>query len=378
MEIDKLAEEAIANHYTPGMQILVAKDEKIVYDKSFGTQDKNSSKKVKWTDLYDVASVTKVTATLPLLMLEVNEGKLNLDQTIGEIDNAGKNSNKSSLKIREVLAHQAGLKPWIGFYNETVNVKNARLYLDFYSRKQDEEHQIKVTDNIYIINSIKDTIYEDIYKSSLGRKSYEYSDLGYYIFKKKLEKDFGKDLNQLTQEKFYQSLGMYHTTFNPKEKFSLEDIIPTEYDKIYRNQLIHGFVHDQGAAMMGGIAGHAGLFSNSIDLAKLMQMYLNGGEYGDEVYLKPEIVAEFTKQQFKGNHRGAGFDKMQTTSKIGPSVESFGHTGFTGTMVWADPKYNIVYIFLSNRVNETVEPNYLSIKKVRENIRQVIYEAILP
>lgn len=378
MEIDKLAEEAIANHYTPGMQILVAKDGKIVYDKSFGTQDKNSSKKVKWTDLYDVASVTKVTATLPLLMLEVNEGKLNLDQTIGEIDNDAKNSNKSSLKVREVLAHQAGLKPWIGFYNETVNVKNARLYLDFYSRKQDEEHQIKVTDNIFIINSIKDTIYEDIYKSSLGRKSYEYSDLGYYIFKKKLEKDFGKDLNQLTQEKFYQSLGMYRTTFNPKEKFSLEDIIPTEYDKTYRNQLIHGFVHDQGAAMMGGIAGHAGLFSNSIDLAKLMQLYLNGGEYGDEVYLKPEIVAEFTKQQFKGNHRGAGFDKMQTTSKIGPSVESFGHTGFTGTMVWADPKYNIVYIFLSNRVNETVEPNYLSIKKVRENIRQVIYEAILP
>ncbi|HAR74604.1 MAG TPA: hypothetical protein DCR77_14530 [Flavobacteriaceae bacterium] len=376
--MDKLAEEAIANHYTPGMQILVAKDGKIVYDKSFGTQDKNSSKKVKWTDLYDVASVTKVTATLPLLMLEVNEGKLNLDQTIGEIDNDAKNSNKSSLKVREVLAHQAGLKPWIGFYNETVNVKNARLYLDFYSRKQDEEHQIKVTDNIFIINSIKDTIYEDIYKSSLGRKSYEYSDLGYYIFKKKLENDFGKDLNQLTQEKFYQSLGMYRTTFNPKEKFSLEDIIPTEYDKTYRNQLVHGFVHDQGAAMMGGIAGHAGLFSNSIDLAKLMQMYLNGGEYGDEVYLKPETVAEFTKQQFKGNHRGAGFDKMQTTSKIGPSTESFGHTGFTGTMVWADPQYKIVYIFLSNRVNETVEPNYLSIKKVRENIRQVIYEAILP
>ncbi|HBX62705.1 MAG TPA: hypothetical protein DEG63_06390 [Flavobacteriaceae bacterium] len=376
--MDKLAEEAIANHYTPGMQILVAKDGKIVYDKSFGTQDKNSSKKVKWTDLYDVASVTKVTATLPLLMMEVNEGKLNLDQTIGEIDNDAKNSNKSSLKVREVLAHQAGLKPWIGFYNETVNVKNARLYLDFYSRKQDEEHQIKVTDNIYIINSIKDTIYEDIYKSSLGRKSYEYSDLGYYIFKKKLEKDFGKDLNQLTQEKFYQSLGMYRTTFNPKEKFSLEDIIPTEYDKTYRNQLVHGFVHDQGAAMMGGIAGHAGLFSNSIDLAKLMQMYLNGGEYGDEVYLKPETVAEFTKQQFKDNHRGAGFDKMQTTSKIGSSSESFGHTGFTGTIVWADPQYKIVYIFLSNRVNETVEPNYLSIKKVRENIRQVIYEAILP
>ncbi|WP_334126921.1 serine hydrolase domain-containing protein [Empedobacter brevis] len=376
--MDRLAEEALVNHYTPGMQILVAKDGKVVYDKSFGMQDKNSITKVKWTDLYDVASVTKVTATLPLLMLEVGEGKLNLDQTLGEIDSEAKNSNKSSLKVREILAHQAGLKPWIGFYNETVNVKNARLYLDFYSRKQDDEHQIKVTDNIYIITSIKDTIYEDIYKSALGRKTYEYSDLGYYIFKKKIEQDFGKDLNQIAQEKLYQKLGMYRTTFNPKDKFSLEDIVPTEYDKTYRNQLIHGFVHDQGAAMIGGIAGHAGLFSNSIDMAKLMQMYLNGGEYGDEVYLKPEVVAEFTKQQFPKNHRGAGFDKMQNVSVKGPSAESFGHTGFTGTMVWADPKYNIVYIFLSNRVNETVEPNYLSIKKVRENIRQVIYDAILP
>lgn len=360
------------------MQILIAKDGKVVYDKSFGTQDKYSSKKVKWTDLYDVASVTKVTATLPLLMLAVGENKINLEQTLGEIDAAAKNSNKSNLKIREVLAHQAGLKPWIGFYNETVNVKNARLYLDYYSRKQDAEHQIKVTDNIFVITTIKDTIYEDIYKSPLGRKSYEYSDLGYYIFKKKLEQDYQKDLNQLTQDKFYQTLGMYRTTYNPKDKFELEEIIPTEYDKTYRNQLVHGFVHDQGAAMMGGIAGHAGLFSNSIDLAKLMQMYLNGGEYGDEVYLKPEIIKEFTKQQYSGNHRGAGFDKIISSLSKGPSAESFGHTGFTGTMVWADPKYNIVYIFLSNRVNVGVEPNNLSIKKVRENIRQVIYDAILP
>jgi len=360
------------------MQILVAKDGKVIYDKSFGTQDKNSSVKVKWTDLYDLASVTKVTATLPLLMLEVGENKLRLDQTLGEIDEQAKNTNKSNLTVREVLAHQAGLKPWIGFYNETVNVKNARLYLDFYSRKKDEEHQIKVTDNIFIINSIKDTIYEDIYKSALGKKTYQYSDLGYYIFKKKLEKDFQQGLNQIVQEKFYQDLGMYRTTFNPKEKFSLNDIVPTEYDKTYRNQLIHGFVHDQGAAMMGGIAGHAGLFSNSIDLAKLMQMYLNGGEYGDQKYLDSSVIQEFTKQQFKGNHRGAGFDKITNPLQTGPSAESFGHTGFTGTMVWVDPKYKIVYIFLSNRVNETVEPNYLSIKKVRENIRQVIYDAILP
>lgn len=311
-------------------------------------------------------------------MQEVSKGELDLNQTIESIDVDAKNTNKANLKLKEVLAHQAGLAPWIGFYKETVNVKNARLYLDFYSRKQDEEHPTKVTDNIYIIKSIKDTIYDDIYHSPLGSKRYEYSDLGYYIFQKYLEKKYQKSLDVLVDEHFYQSMGMYRTTYNPKNKFDLEEIVPTEWDKTYRNQLIHGFVHDQGAAMMGGIAGHAGLFSTSNDLAKLMQMYLNEGVYGGVEYIKPEIIDEFTKQQFSGNHRAAGFDRMSSSSKNGPSSESFGHTGFTGTMVWADPKYNIVYVFLSNRVNITAETNQLSSKKIRENIRDVIYQAIIP
>lgn len=378
LEIDRIALEAIEKNYTPGMQILVAKEGKIVYEKAFGVQDQRSKKKVETTDLYDVASVTKITSTLPLVMQQVGKGKLRLDMTLGQMDEEAKASNKNSLTLKEILAHQAGLAPWIGFYKETVNVKNARLYLDYYARNADADHGLKVTDNIFAIHSIKDSIYEDIYRSPLGKKKYEYSDLGYYLFQKKLEHDAGESLADLVQEKLYQPMGMFRTTYNPKEKFPLEEIVPTEYDKTFRNQLIHGYVHDQGASMMGGVAGHAGLFSTSYDLAKLMQMYLNKGTYGGVAYIPREVVEEFTKKQFPANHRGAGFDKPSSTNGKGPSMDSFGHTGFTGTMVWADPQQQLVYIFLSNRVNVDPDKNTLSSKKIRESIRQVIYEAILP
>ncbi|WP_395091452.1 serine hydrolase domain-containing protein [Vaginella massiliensis] len=328
--------------------------------------------------MYDVASVTKVTATLPLMMKEVSEGKMSLSQRLEEIDADARNTNKARLSLKEVLAHQAGLAPWIGFYKETVNVQNARLYLDFYSRKQDEEHQIKVTDNIYIINTIKDSIFDDIYNSKLGPKKYEYSDLGYYIFQKYFEKKYQQPLDELVDEAFYKKMGMYRTTYNPKNHFSLDEIVPTAWDKTYRNQLVHGFVHDQGAAMMGGVAGHAGLFSTANDMAKIGQLFLNKGQYGGHQFIRPEVVDEFTKQQFSGNRRAAGFDRPERTAKIGPSDESYGHKGFTGTMIWVDPKYNVVYVFLSNRVNISVENNLLSSKKVRENILDIIYEAIIP
>lgn len=360
------------------MQIVVAKNGKVIYDKVFGTQDIKTQNKLEWDHLYDIASVTKVTASIPLILKEFEAGKMSFDQTLGELDPSLKKTNKNNLKVKEVLAHQSGLAPWIGFYKETVNVKNARLYLDFYSRKPDEEHSIKVTDNIYAISSIKDSIYEDIAKSPLGKKVYEYSDLGYYIFQKSIENEYQKSYQELLQEKFYQPLGMYHTTYNPKEKFELEKIVPTAYDKTYRNQLVHGFVHDQGAAMMGGIAGHAGLFSNAMDLAKLMQMYLNKGFYGGTQFIKPEILDQFTAKQYPNSNRGAGFDKTLTKSIRGASSEAYGHFGFTGTIVWVDPKHQLVYVFLSNRVNISEENNLLSSKKVRENILQTIYDSFLP
>lgn len=376
--IDQMAQEAVDKGATPGLQIVAARKGKVIYNKALGFQDVTSKKKVEPTDLYDVASVTKVTATLPLMMREVSEGKLNLDQTLGSIIPEAKSTNKSSLTLRELLAHTSGLPPWIGFYKESVNVKNARLYLDYYSRKQDEEHPIKVTDNIYIIGSIRDTIMNDILNAPLGKKTYEYSDLGFYLYHEYLEKKYKKPLDSLIDEFLFQPMGLRYTTYNPLNKFPLEQIIPTEKDKIYRNQLIHGYVHDQGAAMLGGVAGHAGLFSTAEDLAKIMQMYLNGGIYGGIQFIKRETLEEFGSTQFPGRKRGAGFDKIAGNTNCNcPSEDSYGHYGFTGTMVWVDPKEEIVYVFLSNRINPSVDDKKLANGKYRENIRQILFDAIV-
>lgn len=371
-KIDQLAQDAVDKGATPGLQIVATRKGKVIYDKAFGYESTERKKKVTNKDIYDVASVTKVTATLPMLMKEVSDGSMHLDQSLSSILPRTNATNKANLKLREILAHQAGLPPWIGFYKESVNVKNARLYLDYYSRKQDEEHPIKVTDNIYIIGSIKDTIMDDIYYAPLGAKKYEYSDLGYYLFQDYLETKYKKNLDSLTQEYFYKPLEMYNTGFLPREKFPLEQIIPTAKDKIYRNQLLHGFVQDEGAAMVGGIAGHAGLFSTAQDLTKMMQMYLNGGTYAGKKFFNPETVTEFTKDQFSGNRRGAGFDKLSDKNNLG-----YGHYGFTGTLVWADPKEEITLVFLSNRVNPSVDNDLLANKKYRENVRQALYDAIV-
>ena len=371
-QIDELAQKAIDDGATPGLQIVAAKNGKVIYDKSFGYQTIERKKKVSSKDVYDVASVTKVTATLPLLMEDVSKGELNLDQNLASILPESGRTDKGTLKLREILAHQAGLPPWIGFYKESVNVQNARLYLDYYSRKQDEEHPIKVTDNIYIIGTIKDTIMTDILYAPLGSKKYQYSDLGYYLFQEYLEKKYKKPLDSLVHEKLYRPMQMSSTFYLPRNQFDLDQIVPTAKDKIYRNQLLHGFVQDEGAAMMGGVAGHAGLFSSAQDLAKLMQMYLNGGSYGGKTFFSPQTIAEFTKDQYSGNRRGAGFDKLSGSSNNG-----YGHFGFTGTMVWNDPDEQLVLVFLSNRVNPSVDNKRLANGKYRENVRQALYDAVV-
>lgn len=376
-QIDDLAWDAVHSNATPGMQIVAARNGKVIYDKSFGYQSFEKKTQVSNKDLYDVASVTKIAATLPLIIQEVDKGKLNLDQKLSSILPESAKTDKGNLSLRELLAHQSGLPPWIGFYKESVNVQNARLYLDYYSRKQDEEHQIKVTDNIYIISSIKDTIMTDILYAPLAKKTYKYSDLGYYLFQDYLEKEYHTSLDSLTAKQIYNPLFLETTTYLPRDKFPLDRITPTTNDKLYRNQLLHGYVQDEGAAMMGGVAGHAGLFSSAEDLAKLMQMYLNGGKYGGVEFFKPETLAEFTKKQFNGNHRGAGFDKPRNGNKNGPSANSYGHYGFTGTMVWNDPDQDLVFVILTNRVNPTVDNKALQTKKVRENIQQKLYDAIV-
>lgn len=376
-QIDDMAMQAIHSGATPGMQIVAAKNGQVIYNKAFGHHTYEKKTQVEKDDLYDLASVTKILGSLPLLIQEVDRGELSLNQKLASIIPETAQTDKGELTLREVLAHQSGLPPWIGFYKESVNVQNARLYLDYYSRKQDEEHPIKVTDDIYIIGSIRDTIMTDVLYAPLSNKSYKYSDLGYYLFQDYLEKKYENSLDNLVSNEFFKPMNLKTTTYTPRNKFPLEKIVPTSKDKIYRNQLLHGFVQDEGAAMMGGVAAHAGLFSSAQDIARLMQMYLNGGEYGGIKFFRPETLSQFTQKQFKNNHRGAGFDKPRSNSINGPSVNSYGHYGFTGTMAWNDPDHELIYVILTNRIHPDVDNRKLQTQKLRENIQLKLYEAIV-
>ncbi len=378
-KIDRLATNAIENKATPGMQILVARNGKIIYEKALGHHTYEKVNPVKLTDLYDLASVTKVIVTIPLIMLEVDRKNLSVDDKLGKILQKAKGTNKENIILKEMLAHQAGLPDWLGFYKETVNTANAKLYLDYYSRTPSKDFSIKIADNIYMLSSMKDSIYNSLYKIPLGSKKYVYSDLGYYFLKQYLEEKNLKPLEIQAKDNFFDPLEMNATVFNPLEKFSLENIIPTEKDKYYRNRLIHGSVHDQGAIMMGGVAAHAGLFSTASDLAKMLFMFSNNGEYAGKKLLNKEVINEFTSYQFKDNHnrRGLGFDKKPIqNNKTGPSEEGYGHLGYTGTKVWVDPKYNLIYVFLSNRVHPS-DSKLLNSMGTRENIQQAIYEAMM-
>ena len=382
-KIDSIAMYGISQKAYPGCQILVAKAGNVIYQKSFGKHTYEGNQKVKNSDLYDLASVTKISASLLAVMKLENEGKLKLDDKLTSHLPQLENTNKKNISIRDLLAHQAGLKDWIPFYNQTINKGQ---YKDgYYNKEQNERFPYRVADNLYLRNDYKDSILEKIIESPLNTKlEYKYSDLGYYFLKEIIETEKKESLDRYVSKNFYVPMGMTTTTYKPREKFDLKQIVPTENDMTFRKQLIHGDVHDQGSAMLGGVGGHAGLFSNANDLAKLMQMYMQYGEYGGERYLSKEILTECIKCQFceNDNRRGVGFDKPQMDySKEGPTCKcvsymSFGHTGFTGTMAWADPETEIVYIFLSNRVYPDAENKKLTSLGIRSKIQQVIYDSL--
>ena len=378
--IDSVANWAIADGATPGCQILVAKEGKIIYEKSFGYHTYKKKRKVKNSDLYDLASITKITATLPILMELYEEGKFNLDDELVTILPEVKGTNKEHLRIRDILAHQAGLTPWIPFYLHTL--KDQRPDSRLYSSNSSAEFNKQVADDLYINGTYKDSMYQTIYESALGNPTYKYSDLGYYFFLKYVENERRVSIDKYVQERFYTPLGATTLGYLPLDRFNKERITPTEKDMYFRYQTIHGYVHDQGASMMGGVAGHAGLFSNANDLAKMMQMYLQGGFYGGKRYFRQETLDEFTRCQFCAteNRRGAGFDKPQLSGP-GPacdcvSMMSFGHTGFTGTISWVDPEEELVYIFLSNRINTNAENKKLIYSGVRTTIQEIIYNSL--
>ena len=382
--IDSIILKAIDEKMTPGAQIVIARRGNVVYQKSFGTHTYTDTTRVKNTDLYDVASLTKVLATLPALMQIYDKGAITLNTPLKEMLPVFKGSNKQNKTLLEMLTHQAGFQAWEAFYLKTLD-KSKKPNPRYYNNILSKEFPIKVAENLYLRHDFKDTIINAIVKSKLlPTNDYKYSDFSFILLKEYIEMQTKNTLDKLVEENFYSQMGMNYTTYNPLEKFSKNQIIPTEIDTYYRYQTIHGTVHDMAAAMQGGVSGHAGLFSNALDVAKMMQMYLQNGVYGTNRFFSEKTMKDFNTCYFcdKSNRRGVGFDKPQL-GNAGPtcgcvSMTSFGHTGFTGTMAWADPDKEIVYVFLSNRTYPNSNAiNKLSRANIRENIQKIIYESII-
>jgi len=382
--VDSLAQLAVDSKMTPGIQLLVARKGKVVYNKNFGTHTYKSPQSVQSDDLYDVASLTKILATVPLLMELEEQGIMSLDSQLGNLIPSLKKSNKSKMTVKQILSHYARLRPWVPFYKHTVDSVTNKPLPKYYKRQRSKEFNVEVTNGLYMREDYKDSINQIIKETELlDNLRYRYSDLPYYIMKQYIEKHYGIPMDELVQQHFYRSLGANYTTYNPSSKYSNTQIVPTEEDTYFRHRKVHGYVHDMGAAMQNGVGGHAGVFSTANDVAKIMQMYLQKGFYGGKRYFKPETINKFTRRYYKDkkNRRGIGFDKPQLGEK-GPtcgcvSDMSFGHSGFTGTYTWADPDKEIVYVFLANRTYPNMVNNKLLKEGVRTEIQRLIYEAII-
>ena len=382
-KIDTLARIGLWGEMMPGAQILVARKGKVIYSKNFGHHTQDKELRVRSNDIYDVASLTKILATLPMVMSLYDRELINMESKLSEMLPEYAGSNKANINLRDMLSHYARLRAWIPFYVQTMDTVTGKPSEKYYSATKSDEFSIQVAEDLYMRKDYKDSIYDAIKESPLRKRlSYKYSDLPFYILKKYLEDFYGTSLDRLTQRDLYGPLGANYTTYNPLKKFSRDDIVPTEIDTSFRKQKVHGYVHDQGAAMLGGVSGHAGLFSNANDVAKIMQMYLWKGYYGGKRYFKPETLDIFNTCFYceEDVRRGVGFDKPQL-GDVGPtcgcvSMTSFGHSGFTGTFTWADPEEEIVYVFLSNRTYPDAGNRKLIGSNLRSRIQEAIYEAI--
>ncbi|PTX44996.1 beta-glucosidase-like glycosyl hydrolase [Christiangramia gaetbulicola] len=383
--IDSLMHQAIEAKATPGGVVLVARDQKVVFYKAYGLHKYSDTIAVEKTDLYDLASVSKISTALPALMKLYDKGNFDLEAGIDDYLPYFRNSNKADVPFRQILAHQARFKPWIPYWKTTLR-NNGSYKWNTFKKDSSARYPVKVSDELWLHRNYKDKIYKAIKKSPLEEEAkYKYSGLLFYLLPGIVERITGEDFVEYINENFYDKLGSTTVTYNPSEKFDLDRIVPTESDFNFRHEVIHGNVHDEGAIMMGGVSANAGLFANANDLAKLMQMYLNMGEYGGVRYIDDSTLKEFTKTQFpeNDNHRGLAFDKPyleykgeDSNTAKNASADSFGHTGFTGTMVWMDPQEDLLYVFLSNRVQPTRENTRLYKLNTRTQIQQALYDAI--
>jgi CubicO group peptidase (beta-lactamase class C family) len=384
-KIESIANEAIAIGSTPGCYVQVVKDGKVIYDRGFGhlTYDKKSP--VTSQTIYDLASVTKVTATLQAVMYMYEHGMIDVHKKLSVYLPELKESNKSDFTIKDILTHQAGLWPFLPFWAETV--KDSIVKKRYYSQIANDEFPFPVAESMFASKAIKDSLWQWIVKAKIRDKvsrtpyDYKYSDMGFYMLQHLAEKLLNMPMEDFLQMNLYRPMGASTMGYLPLRKYPISQVAPTEDDKFFRKKLLVGYVHDQGAAMHGGIAGHAGLFSNANDLAKMGQLWLNGGSYGGVNFLKPETLNFFTAKQYEISRRGLGWDRPTISDWNGPtslhaSAKTFGHTGFTGTCVWVDPEFSLVYIFLANRVYPDMNNNKILNANIRPRIQEVIYQSM--
>ena len=372
-EIDNITAEAIAARAAPGMVVLVAKDGKVIFNKAYGTHTYGGPQD-KVTDIFDLASITKITATTPMVMRLIEQNKLKLDTNIGAYIALARPTAMNEIPVRDVMLHQAGFIPYIAFHDGVKATDH--------SPDSSAAYPTKVADGYFIRKDyFKDVMWPQMLNAPIRtRGKYVYSDISMYVMKDIVEQISGEPLNIYTAENFYAPLGMQTAGFLPRNRFSRDQIIPTEDDTYFRKTLLVGYVHDQGAALVGGVSGHAGLFASTNDMAIMYQMFLNKGTYGGQTYFKPGTVENFTAQQSNVSRRGLGFDRWDPNlAKKYPSStassQTYGHTGYTGTAVWVDPARGLVYIFLSNRVNPSVTNKLVSMG-IRSRIQDVINKAI--
>jgi beta-N-acetylhexosaminidase len=384
--IEAIANEAINLGATPCINVFVAKNGKVVYEKSFGTLTYDKKLPVKDETIFDLASITKVSATLQTVMYMQEKGMIDINKKASVYLPELKGSNKENFIIKDIITHQAGLWPFLPFWAETV--KDSTLWKKYYSRKESDEYPFPVSENMFASKAMKDSLWQWIIKAKIREMpartvfDYRYSDMAFYMMQHLAEKLLGMPMEDFLQKNIYRPIGAYTTGFLPLRKFPATQIAPTEKDTLFRKSLLIGYVHDQGAAMHGGIAGHAGLFSNANDLGKLGQMWLNKGSYGGVQIFKPSTLNLFTAKQYETSRRGLGWDKpvvndyQASPTSIYSSAKTFGHTGFTGTSIWVDPEFDLVFVFLSNRVNPDMNNNKILTNNIRPRVQDVVYQSI--
>ncbi|WNJ18129.1 serine hydrolase [Pontibacter sp. G13] len=382
-QVDSMVEDAVNLGAFPGAQVFAAWRGKVVHHKAYGYHTFSKKQEVKLTDLYDLASLTKILGPTPALMQLVANGKLNLEAKLEQYLPEYAKSGIGEAKLRDILAHQAGLKPWIPFYAETLD-KHGHYRNRTFQSDSSKKYPIQVTHDLYLHRRFEKKIYKAIKKAPIeDAGTYRYSGLAFFLFPKLIERITGQDYREYLRSSLYDPIGAHRLGYRPLDRFSISEIVPTEWDTIFRDRVVHGYVHDESAAMFGGVSGNAGLFGNAMDVGKVMQVYMQHGQYAGKEWLLPQGMKEFSDRAFPNtpNRRGLAFDKPRLTDQlegyvaVNASESSFGHSGFTGTFAWADPETGWVVVILTNRVHPTRANHKIYELDFRRDLHQMFYDA---